>query len=68
MFLPEYSQTAILNAAHFRRIVNPFTILSAVVQGVLEPGHIDEPYALDDAGGSGHSLTRCSPTAHLMRR
>ena len=25
-----------------------FTILSAVVQGVLEPGPIEGPYALDD--------------------
>ena len=45
-----------------------FTILSAVVQGVLGPGRIEESYALDDAGGSGHSPARCSPTAHLMRK
>ena len=42
------------------------TILSVVVQDVLEPGGIDEPYALDDTGGSAHSPTRSSPTAHLM--
>ena len=29
-----------------------FTILSAVVQGVLEPGLIFRPYALDVVGGS----------------
>ena len=32
-----------------------FTILSAIVQGVLVHGRIEEPYALDDAGGSRHS-------------
>ena len=29
-----------------------FTILSAVVRGVLEPGLIVRPYALDVVGGS----------------
>ena len=29
------------------------------------PGRIDGPYALDVAGSSDHSPTRCSPTAHL---
>ena len=49
---------------YMRRI----TILSAIVQGVLGPGHIEEPYALDDMAGSGYSPTRCSPTAHLMNK
>ena len=42
-----------------------FTILSAAVQGVLESGHIDVSYAQDGTGSSGHSPTRCSPTARL---
>ena len=44
------------------------TILSAVVQGVLVPWRIEEPYALDDAGGSGHSPSSYLPTAHLTRK
>ena len=43
------------------------TILSAVVQGILEPGRIDEPYALDDLGGSGQSLSSFYPIGRLMR-
>ena len=42
-----------------------FTTLTFIVQGVLEPGRIDGPYALDDEGSSGQSPTRCSATARL---
>ena len=46
-----------------------FTILTAIVQGVLEPGRIDVPYALD-AGRkwtlSEQILTYCSPIEKLQ--
>ena len=46
-------------------MISSFTILSAIVQGVLEPGRIDGPYALDVTVSSGHSPSRSSPTARL---
>ena len=49
-----------------RQIVCIITILSAFIQGVLMPGRIDEPYALDDTGGSAHSPSSNLPT--LMRK
>ena len=34
-------------------------------RGRLKPRRIEVSYALDDAGSSDHSPTRCSPTARL---
>ena len=34
----------------------------------VSTGGIDNPYALDVGGGSGHSPPRCFPTARLMHR
>ena len=41
--------------AEDRNVNEFFTIPSATVQGVLVPGRIEKPYALDVAGGSRHS-------------